>query len=316
VGPEESVLQHSAKKGFMNIACNILQNISGELAVPLTHNQELDTTEAYNSPQHIMQLMHKVLPETSKKKLIQIMKQTWGKANLDPQSHDILQTLGTFDIMDKDDKAMLENEAAENKLEADQERARLLEVHKFCHEQLKQVRQTRNSSRSSSSSSASTVSSPSTSGRGRGRGRGRGQGRAPTAKAKAKAKAQADAAAKAKDENAAGYWRSASSPGNTFHPDGVKKFAPPDSEVHKDSLQRRWLGSYQGHHHTAKSWTLLYTECQAVKLILRYLWDCRAQKLGRGPGRGVDICPWNIIYQDEPHASSQPSRRRRQKGSG
>ena len=311
VGPAESILQHSAKKGFVNIACNIIQNISVELGVPLTRNQELDTTELYNSPGHIMQLMRKVLgPETSEKEVIKMIKQTWGKASLDPQFQDILQTLGSLDIIHTDDKAMIEKEAAENKLEADNERARMLQVHKFCHEQRKQVRQTRDSSSSSSSSSASTISSPSTSGRGKGRGRGRG----PTAKAKAKAKAQADDAAKARDEKAAGYWREASAPGNTFIPEQVKKYAPPGSKVYKDDAQGRWFGAYQGVHHISKCCTLL-TECQAVKLLLRYLWGCHAQRAGRGPGHGVDLCPFNFIFQESipaaPPAESQPIKRKR-----
>ena len=173
-GPEESILQHSAKSGFVKVPCNILQKLTAELGLPSPYNKELDKKEPFNSPAHIMNLMQKVLgTETTERGLLRITKQTWGKTHLDPASEDILQTLGAMDIMDKEDGKMLEDEAKGNKKEAAKEKAQLQQVHKFCHEKRKQVRKTSGYARSSSSSSASTTSSSSSSGRNRQRQRQR-----------------------------------------------------------------------------------------------------------------------------------------------
>ena len=112
VGPEERVLQHSAKSGFVKVPCKMLEKLTAELGIPKPHNNELNKKEPFNSPAHIIKLMRKVLgPDTSEKKLLRIMKQTWGKSHLDPGSNDILQTLGAMDIMDKEDWKMFEDEA-------------------------------------------------------------------------------------------------------------------------------------------------------------------------------------------------------------
>ena len=126
VGPEESVLQHSAKSGFVKVPCKNLEKLTAELGIPNPHNEQLNKKEPFNSPAHIMKLMRKVLgPDTSEKKLLRIMKQTWGKSHLDPGSNDILQTVGAMDIMDKENGKKLEDEAEANKKEAAKEKDQL-----------------------------------------------------------------------------------------------------------------------------------------------------------------------------------------------
>jgi hypothetical protein len=321
-GPEESILQHSAKSGFVKVPCNILQKLTAELGLPPPYNKDLEKKEPYNSPSHIMQLMSKVLgPETSARGLLRIMKQTWGKTNMDPASEDILQTLGAMDIMDKEDGQMLEAEAKENKKEAAKEKAQLQQVHKFCHEQRKQVRKTSGHARSSSSSSASTISSSSSSGRGRGggRSRGTGQGQGKATSARDKAKAKVDGSAKDRKEYAAKYWRAEAAPGKVYNTEDVKKFAPPKGKVAKHVEQGRWIGTYPGAGRISKSWTMLKSEQKAVLLVLRWLWDCHACNAGKGPGQGFTMCPFPLIFKEReipddcpvPHAESQPTNGKR-----
>jgi hypothetical protein len=323
-GPEESILQHSAKSGFVKVPCNILQKLTAELGLPSPYNKELDKKEPFNSPGHIMNLMQQVLgPEISERGLLRIMKRTWGKTHLDPASEDILQTLGAMDIMDKEDGKMLEDEAKENKKEAAKEKAQLQQVNKFCHEQRKQVRKTSGYARSSSSSSASTTSSSGSSGRDRGRGRGSstGHGQGKATRAKTKAKAKADGSAKDRQEYAAVYWRAEAAPGRVYNTDEVQKFAPPRSTVAKHVEQGRWIGTYPGKPNISKSWTLLKSEKEAVKIVLRYLWDCHAFNAGKGHSQGSTMCPFPLIFKEPdipavphvPPAESQPCKGKRKK---
>jgi hypothetical protein len=142
-----------------------------------------------------------------------------------------------------------------------------------------------------------------------------GSGTSRGTRAKTKAKAKADGSAKAKRENAAVFWRAEAAPGRVYNSHEMQKFAPPRATVAKYVQQGRWIGTYPDKPNISKSWTLLKSEKEAVKIVLRYLWDCHAFNAGKGHSQGSTMCPFPLIFKEPeipavphvPPAESQPS---------